>query len=556
MLGGIFLLVSLRCIFITADPPKDLSASGGYFADEGYWTHNARNKILFDEWSLDEWNNMYVSPILHVLTYLSFFFGGVSLQTARLVPVILSITLVLLLSLVMYREKSQSGGLFLLLFLGLQYPFAIYNRIAIVETPAAFFLCLVIFFLSFRSSVSMLCGGISLAFAYMTKTTVFFAVPAVLFLFLIELYSGCRRRELVRDIIYFAGGFIVPMVCWYFFIHLPSASLTAGYNEYYRGMLLPSTFWETVKAVLTQRFHVFFNRTPLLLLLSHLSLFFLFFEIKDRRRVPSRLEILSSLFYVSGILFFALFLYRPLRYYVVLMAPMTIMSVFFLLRLSQEGFAWMGAILKGKRTVLFILWISYPLLTNGMLLVDRFVFDFHLLGSFFQTWPVVGLWYPGMFVIVLLSLCMGFGIIMAVRHKGGSLFLLIRQHLLVLFFVVFISVQLCQWYPWISEPHYVVRSINEELGRLPLKGAFTGQWAGELCLETNHRVIPVFKGFVNDSDPFERYQITYFLLWEEYGHKDSFFTDYPLIAARLILRKTFRVKDSNVYFFEMVDVSS
>ena len=52
-------LFGLRLIHITADPPANLSWSGGLFFDEGALAHNARNKVLFGEWKLDEWNDFY-----------------------------------------------------------------------------------------------------------------------------------------------------------------------------------------------------------------------------------------------------------------------------------------------------------------------------------------------------------------------------------------------------------------------------------------------------------------------------------------------------------------
>ena len=86
---AVLLCLVPRAVDMISDPPPDLSTSGGYWADEGFWTHNARNKILFGKWITDEWNNMYASPVPHFLTYAVFKMAGIGLRQARVVPVLL-----------------------------------------------------------------------------------------------------------------------------------------------------------------------------------------------------------------------------------------------------------------------------------------------------------------------------------------------------------------------------------------------------------------------------------------------------------------------------------
>ena len=74
--------LALRALFPLADPPW-LSTIGITWHDEGVWAHNARNKALFGQWRLDQWNPMYVSPVFTGLEYLSFSAFGVGLWQAR-----------------------------------------------------------------------------------------------------------------------------------------------------------------------------------------------------------------------------------------------------------------------------------------------------------------------------------------------------------------------------------------------------------------------------------------------------------------------------------------
>ena len=76
-----------RAVFPLADPPW-LAPIGITWHDEGVWAHNARNKALFGQWRLDQWNPMYVSPVFTGLEYLSFSVFGVGLWQARVVSIV------------------------------------------------------------------------------------------------------------------------------------------------------------------------------------------------------------------------------------------------------------------------------------------------------------------------------------------------------------------------------------------------------------------------------------------------------------------------------------
>ena len=61
LLATLLVALALRAVFPVSDPPW-LSTIGITWHDEGVWAHNARNKVLFGQWQLDQWNPMYVSP--------------------------------------------------------------------------------------------------------------------------------------------------------------------------------------------------------------------------------------------------------------------------------------------------------------------------------------------------------------------------------------------------------------------------------------------------------------------------------------------------------------
>jgi hypothetical protein len=122
----------LRGVFLTADPPTQPTV-GVVWHDEGAWVHNARNRALFGRWTLDEWNPMYITPVMTGLEYLSFEAFGVGLRQARLVPVALGVLSVLLIGLGVSRVAGRFAGLLAAALLATNYAWVMYGRAAVME---------------------------------------------------------------------------------------------------------------------------------------------------------------------------------------------------------------------------------------------------------------------------------------------------------------------------------------------------------------------------------------------------------------------------------------
>lgn len=551
----------IRLYDIEADPPSDFSASGGYWADEGFWTHSARNRVLFGTWVMDGWNNMYVSPLLHWFTYGVFRQCGVSLMSARLVPIVLSLLGILVLVLTLARSHGPRVSLLVLLFLGCQYPYCIYNRIAIVETPATFFVIAGFCCLCFNRPLVLSGGGALLAAAVITKSTLSFLFPAAVCSILIAEWlspssaRGYWRRSFMK-LFFLCAGAAGPLLAWWFFIVSPHREMLSGYNHYYRGMLLPSTIGEAIRNMVTQPFHIFFNRLPILMVLAHCALGMFIIGMRDRRYRPSHLEVHSMIFWVSGVVFLSFFSYRPFRYYVPLIPFMTISAALLIERLFTSGLTDLRNLVSDwPRKVLLASFIGFPLVINGFFLVDRVLLEDAILGRLMKVWPVVGIWYPGMVIVLVTGFLLLLLLFVLPRVVDDQHVFFLRMTA-VIFIVGFMLVQGAGLIGWLGSPTHTVRDINRYLDRFPEEGAFTGQWAGALCLATSHRVIPVFTGFVNDDRPFERFCIRYALLWQEYGHTDMFFREYPEVSHDATHLEDFRVKNTVVHFFALPPCSS
>ena len=129
----------LRGLFPTADPPWN-PAVGIVWHDEGAWVHNARNKVLFGEWSLDRWNPMFIAPVFTGLEYASFKIFGVGVRQARLVPELLGLLSVVLLGLGVTRLAGRRAGVIAAALLGTNYVYLMWNRAALMEGPMVAFM--------------------------------------------------------------------------------------------------------------------------------------------------------------------------------------------------------------------------------------------------------------------------------------------------------------------------------------------------------------------------------------------------------------------------------
>jgi 4-amino-4-deoxy-L-arabinose transferase-like glycosyltransferase len=133
MLAAILLLaLALRGVFPAADPPWR-STVGVVWHDEGAWTHNARNKVLYGAWVQDQWNPVYIAPVFTGLEYLSFEAFGVGLRQARLVSQAAGLISVLLLALGIRRIAGHAAGLYAGALLATNYVYVMYDRAALME---------------------------------------------------------------------------------------------------------------------------------------------------------------------------------------------------------------------------------------------------------------------------------------------------------------------------------------------------------------------------------------------------------------------------------------
>jgi len=207
----------VRGLFPAADPPWE-SSVGIVWHDEGAWVHNARNRALFGEWSLDAWNPMFIAPVFTGLEYLSFAAFGVGVRQARLVPEVLGWMSVLLLGLGVARVAGRRAGLIAAALLATNYVYVMWNRAALMEAPMTAFL-VAAWYCHARvlESGRWAWGAALFAFlAYFTKAAAAFFLAAMALEALISLWGSRRgerpeRRRALQTLVALTGCGVVAL---------------------------------------------------------------------------------------------------------------------------------------------------------------------------------------------------------------------------------------------------------------------------------------------------------------------------------------------------------
>ncbi len=360
------LLFGLRLVHITADPPIDLSWSGGLFFDEGALAHNARNKVLFGEWEMDDWNDFYYSPILTYIKWGIFSLFGVGLTQVRLVPVVFSWLTLGMLYLALRITLTRSASILGVVLLGFNYIFLMYNRIGLTETPFVFFAVLTLYFWqrglhkdSFRhAGWYMFFSGVSCFTVHIFKTIFYFLPVPLTALILFWLISGnsTKRKRLLGLSGCFLAGMVITAAIWLVVFYYPNYDVIHQAGTYVKALSIPYSLKNFLENVMRTPFFSLFLQTPVILILSLGYLLYLIYLLFHHRGNVQSLDIFVSLWFLAHFFFFIGYSYRPTRYYVPIIPPMAVLATLGTLRMVQvKEIKFLWRFLQGLSLVLLLI---------------------------------------------------------------------------------------------------------------------------------------------------------------------------------------------------------
>lgn len=307
----------LRVIHLDADPSALLSRD--FITDEGWWAHNARNALLYGDWKIDEFNQgLYSAYLYNVLLYLTIKLLGLSFTSIRLVPAVAGWLSVVLVFLTVRREINSRAAIFASVLLGFSNLHIIYSRIGFAESTIVFFLALMLWLWSLRSThyCFALLSGAAFGLMLVTKVTAIYFIPGIILLIAVEAIR--RTTKMKHALMFFLGSVVVGAGYAILFV-LPNFREWMGLNvangsgtEWASGPL--TLVYSTLKLLGSS----FFAKAPVVTALSLLALCLLIISMsrdgfKKAIRSASEMELSSAALLIGYLFSLALTIYQPER---------------------------------------------------------------------------------------------------------------------------------------------------------------------------------------------------------------------------------------------------
>lgn len=489
-------MVLLRVIALPSDPYAGLDWSTGLLTDEGFYIHNARNVALFGRASTDGFNNMFLSPLLHLVQVAVFRAAGVGAVQARSISVGCGLAAVAVLYAALRRAFDARTALLGCLFLGLDHVFALFNRMALMDTPAAL-LAVCSFYAFVRAcderapaqSMWMAVCGAFLGAAVVTRGLCLYlvAAPAA---GIWALGSGAPRKAMLAA----AGALLVP--AWYLaFWYLPHAAEVRHMNSYYmRHQILPGSLHHLGQNL----YHGFlgdrrgvlpylFRHTPVLLALAAAGVAAAFRPpaagSSERARLQTAALRFLAAWLAAGIGILAAASYSPGRYTVALWPPLCALAAAAVLSpaAGQRLREWRGAAPAAALAGLTWLFIYHA--------------DEALLGR-------QGLVFQALLYLIPTAAAFGISVWKARTPAGPAL----PKWLVPGVLGLWIALNGAWIADWAGHIRYAQRDLSLWLGaHVPASAAVLGDVAPGLCMDNRLKAVSVIPGLCNDAAPVARF---------------------------------------------------
>lgn len=544
------LLLATRLVHLGADPPVDLSPSGGLFGDEAALAHNARNKALFGTWVSDEWNPFIINPILTILEYFSFSLFGVGLRQIRLVTVTAVAVSFLLFWLALKKSSGRRVAFLALMLLGSNFLFMMYSRLGLNDTFLVLPMTLTVFLWQrglHRPSV-LFFAGISSFACYITKaSSLYFVIATFLALVFALLQKSAAEkclRNLIRPLAFYLGGLGLSYLLWHVLFYSPLREEFAKISAQWFSLAMPirlSRLWLNLRSLTFARY---LTDTALEVIVVWAFLPLLVLSLLRSWKKARPMEIYVLFWLAGGYVALNGLNYRPPRYFVPLMPAFSL-----LLALAFDRL-WEFADRKGKRwtrgTFAWLL-ILVPVYIVWMTILFRRLVDpisFLKIGL-----PVLVL--AILFMLAWLTLA-GFRLKAILSDRHATLKVFLRSAVVALVaFSLYVSGSL--YFCWLSDPKYTVIETSKDLGKILDNAYIAGLWSPLATIENRHRALYLGKNWFNFENTFDRYPVTHLFLWDGNNKEELRFLEsaYPEVMERAELVKIYYIKALPVRLYKI-----
>lgn len=518
--SAIALAVWARVVALGADPDFRLCWSSGLLTDEGFYTHNARNAVLLGRARTDEFNNMVLSPLMHTVQATVFRLFGVGYPQARAVSVICSLLTLLVMFYALRRSFGERVAWLGTLVLAWEHAYLMYNRMALLETPATLFLTLAFYAWVRRTEGLAWCSlaGMMTVTACSIKSLCAFFIPAPL---LASWWSGrTHRRDTRWEIASTAGGMLAAGLLYAIVWLLPHWREYRHMSDFYLTyQIMPRNLFEAYadlrRALLNHEFGLMgylFAHMPITTFLALTTTLLAIFRGEERRRGNGAVEFLLVWMWL-GIALLAFIRYAPSRYYVPIYPAVVALAAFGTVRLPD---------------ITRLVWCPYEwwahllrTLMLGYVLYFALMFEF---GAPF-SWNLV---YSNLLLAFPLA-----AVLQWILHR-----LLVTSSLPLNWAPTTALAVIAVWNAWYfagwyAKRPYSLKNLAQRLERILPEGAVVaGNSALGVCLDTPVSSMLVIPHLANYPDPIERYGVTHVMVLDGIRGEYWWYNDYPNLLRR------------------------
>jgi 4-amino-4-deoxy-L-arabinose transferase-like glycosyltransferase len=567
--------ILVRLAFLSADPPLDLSWSQDVNTDPGQYTSFARSKVLMGEWDpfgipfLVLWLNSAYT----LISFLFFKFLGVGRFQTNLVAASLSVLTLVFFYLAIKRGVNRATALLATGFLGVNYILVMYSRNTFTEVQVIFFIVLGIYLLALGLDRSWFliysgaCFAVSILFGKMLAVFILPACLGVLAVGALDEFSAGHRKVQFSPILFFAAGFLVVVLSWYFLIYSPSAETVSEFvsvmsvGMYGSPQALGSvsdffyslfSFGGVTRTFLSENYRIgtdLFFRMPFIFILSFLFLLGYFFKVFRAKSIfknltsSPKLELFFALWLVVGILALMPWNYRPLRYQILVIPPMCALTAFCLLDFLNPP--------KFKKKAKSSLWFWIFPVPLGSFLI------FHTISFFFKVLNRNADFELILVLSFLLSLPLAYVFYAANRKKPSSF---LRKYkvmgaALAVFLIFFFNGK--RFVSFAQNVQYSFLRASEDLGQiLGPEAVISGPYAQTLTLDNKVKLmLRMFAGWPVDPDLFQKFPLTHLAMEAKGGQREQASRDYPQVMENAKLVGVYSLRNFQVQILRVAESS-
>lgn len=520
----IFLSLLIRVINLPADPPiivTKLLISSSLYCDDGMYPHNARNKLLFGQWITDDWNPFLYNPILTLIYYGGFVILGVKMAVVKIINILIGGLIILIFYLISKSAlTSLLSSLITILFAGNLY-FITFNKTGLLEN--FLMLCMILVFYFFIKSDNNIKYGLLVGvFSVLAVLSKFLFIPFIIIPTIAVILLSYQRKELKLLIYYIIGGLFTGLL-WLLVIYIPNHQFFTKIGGSWSTQAFPDSIKQALHNVLNTPFSKFMALMPLVFLFACLFMgktLIEFFQKKVNSKVVFLFLWIFILFLQIGSLN-----YQPLRYYMPVILACFIAMIFLIKDL-------MGNI---KPSLIF----GY--ISASLILLIFFRVFFKLIikrPSIFFVFPIplrILIWLG---LVALLSLPL-------LKLER------IRKFMLIGIISIAVITSLFLYKKYFLNPTFNLERAARRIHKLPEGSFLIGQGAPRLAFDSKLQAIPVYKGWFNDIDTFNRFPVTHIISVEKWTEHKDLENKYPEKFKEFKMINRLRYWDTNFILFEL-----